>query len=43
MNDAPNAWRLQQVMSVAMAARDRLLADDPHLATDEDALLGVKP
>ena len=26
---APNTWRLQQVMSVAMSARDRLLAGVP--------------
>ena len=38
---APNAWRLQQVMSVAMSARDRLLAEQPDLATDEDALIAA--
>ncbi|HQT38915.1 MAG TPA: siphovirus Gp157 family protein [Acidocella sp.] len=34
----PSAYRIEQAMSVALALRDRLLADDPDLAADERVL-----
>lgn len=38
MNDAPNAWRIEQVLSVWQSARARLLDEDPTLEHDEAAL-----
>lgn len=38
MNDAPNAWRIEQVLSVWQSARARFLNDDPTLEHDEAAL-----
>ena len=40
-NDAPNGYRIEQVLSAWHSARTRLLTEDPDLAHDEDALSGL--
>lgn len=38
MNDAPNAWRIEQAISAWQSVRTRLLTEDPSLENDEAAL-----
>lgn len=37
--NAPNAWRMEQVMSICMSLRARLVDEDPELADDTAALI----
>jgi hypothetical protein len=37
----PSAWKLEQAMSVLMAVRQRLLDDDPEMASDEKLMAGM--